>query len=215
MTEPACSKTNAAVWLRAVFLLPMVILAIALIAGHNGYTATPFDAVSSGQSPWKMIALMLINFVGIAVYTSLLLLLYVAFIANGSDIFSKPFRVQIALLVMALLSGYALLWYSDGKVRSEITATTLFVEKINNGKWHANSCGRGSSVCIDIEGSLGVARMKSYFGNPDAVREKLRQLETTMNSGATLVVEWGRTPSGWNAVRSATSSQERFYNAWL
>lgn len=202
-------------WVRALFLMPAVLFGLFLVAGENGHTAVPFDALSGGVSYWQMVSMMMLGYFGMLLFAASLLIAYAAFVINGISFSSGELRKKIIFLFAAMMAGYAVIWYVDTEVRSEISAAELKVEKIESGRWSARSCGRGQYICLDVEGGLGRATVKAYFGSSGASLAELDKWVRAAKSNKSVSVEWGRTPVGWNATRSVTCGKIRLHNDWL
>ncbi len=202
-------------WVRALLLMPAALFGLLLIAGKNGHTAIPFDAVSGGKAPWQMMAMMSIYYFGMMLFATSLLIAYAAFAANGISLLRGEFRKRTILLLVSMVAGYIMIWYVGTEVRNEIAAAGLKIEKIEAGQWGAISCGRGQYVCVDVEGSLGKARIKAYIGGSAAANSELGKWARAAKSKEPVAVEWGRTPAGWNAARSAACGEIKLQNGWL
>ena len=88
------------------------------------------------------------------------------------------------------------------------------MERIATAQWQAQLCGRGRYICIAWQGSLGKVHIKGYISGPRPARDELVLWEAAHAAGQPLTIEWGKTPSGWIATKSATTGSLRFENAW-
>jgi hypothetical protein len=216
VTDPSSGAGGRGrVWLRALLLSPLVLIALGAIAGERGHTAIPFDTLSGGGAPGKLTLFMLLGHAGIALFAFSALAIYGALIGGGSRAVSSR-RIAMSVSAAALIGGYGLFLTVDGYVQREIREAAragLATEQIANERWRATGCGRGRYVCIDWEGSLGRGRVKGYVGGRP-IGDELTQWRDAHSADTPLVVEWGRTPSGWIAVKTARAGNLRLANRW-
>lgn len=201
-------------WLRAALLAPLVIIAMMPIAGRSGHVYVPFDAISGGEAFWLMAAMHAFFMCGMFLYLAGLLILYMLLIIGGSGVWRTKAR-PLVILLLVMAGGFVLNHYVDKTVRAEIAATQLATETIRPGNWNVRICGSRKAICLSIEGVLGRAGLKSYIGNAQATVEAFNAWEIAAQEKTAITVEWGRTPVGWNAVRTASSGKLKLRNDWI
>lgn len=202
-------------WLRAALLAPLAIIAMMPIAGESGHVYVPFDAISGGEAFWMMAVMHVFFLCGMFLYLAGLLILYMMFIISGAGAWHKKSRLQVIFLLLAIGGGFIMNHYVNKMVRAEIAATQLATETIHPGNWNVRVCGGRKAICLSIEGTLGRASIKSYIGNTQTAAEVFNAWEAVAQAKTAITVEWGRTPMGWNAARTASSDELKLHNDWI
>lgn len=202
--EKTGAKTGkAAVWLRVALMSPFLIAMIALISGEQGHSAISMDSLSGGSSALSFMLFISAGLNGMAVYAISSFLLFFLIIINGFRAVSTNLKKTAIILVIALISSYSVFYAARKTLKNEILQATLSDEKIENGRWSAESCGRGSSICVKWTGNLGRGEIKMYTGSKEATQKQLLKWKEASSSGQNLTVVWGRTPKGWTASKKA------------
>jgi hypothetical protein len=206
------ARNRGEIWLRALLYAPLVVLALAPLAGNGGHAALPFDTLYGGDSKSHLGFWMLLGFAGMAVYGISVLLFYAMVFINGPRAVAATLR-RPAILLLAVGAGAAALHqYVRLDMQDQIRRAQASVEQIGPEQWRALSCGRSQYVCVDWEGSLGRAQIKVYAGDRTAASAQLRSWESARAAGEPLLVAWGVTPRKWIAVRSAAAGKLEFAN---
>jgi hypothetical protein len=210
------NDSRGRIWLRALLFSPLVILGFAVIAGQGGYPAIPFDTVSGGRAGLKLAGFMLLDMLAMGGFAFSALMLYALACLHGQSALQGRRRLGVLALAAVLPCAYGLFHYVDRVVSGEIAAAKagLVSEHVAPERWTAESCGRHGAVCIRWEGRLGRAMVRHAIGPSDLTKRELARWEALRAAGGNLTVEWGMTPLGWIAARSATAGPLRATNPW-
>ena len=211
--QPA-GASRAGVWLRALLFSPLIISVLALSAGESGYTAIPFDTLSGGQSRWMLGTFVLLGYLSMALFGFSALMLYAMLIIAGGGIIAGKQRLATIILAALLISSYVLFSYLKQETRNEIAGAAISTESIEKNQWQAQSCGRGRYICINWQGSLGKGQVKGYISGSQPTGDELTLWTEAHSADSALIVEWGITPRGWIAARSAKTGNIKLGNAW-
>ena len=203
-------------WLRALLALPITVAAFVLIAGEGGQWALPTDALSGGDAPGLLWFYTIIGTVGMALFAFVVLIACACFVVSGLSGFGGPRLTTIALF-LAITGAFASFQFANWKMRGEIGAVArsgLVNEQIPKEHWRVEACGRGQYVCVYWHGHLGASRVKGYMGASQTAAQALEGWRHAHKQGTALEVEWGKTPVGWIAARTATVGEFAVHNGW-
>lgn len=202
-------------WLRALLALPFTVAALALIAGEGGHWSLPTEALSGGDAPGLLWLYIIIGMAGMALLAFLVLIAGAGFVVSGLSGFGGPRRTLV--LVAGLTGAFALFQLAIWKMRGEIGAVArsgLVSEQIAKEKWRVDVCGRGQYVCVQWTGHLGASRVKGYMGASKTAAQALESWRRAHEQGVALRVQWGKTPVGWIAARTASAGEFTVHNGW-
>jgi len=211
--QPA-GASRAGAWRRALLFSPLIISALALIAGESGHTAIPFDTLFGGQSQWMLGLFMLLGYLSMALFGFSALMIYAMMIIAGGGIIAGKQRLAMIIFATLLICSYGLFFYLQQETRNEIAGAAISIESIAKNQWQAQSCGRGRYICVSWQGSLGKAQVKGYISGPQPASDELNLWTKAHSADSDLIVEWGITPRGRIAARSAKTGNLRAGNAW-
>lgn len=216
MNPPAPSSApRSRVWLRAIALAPVLVVAFGFVAGQAGHSTLPTDTLFGAEAMGRFVLYSAAAHLALIGYGFAVLVLYaLLFIQGFRQVWSSLRRALLGLVALAVLSA----WGLDAvrhDMRDEIGSAALLTEHIPANAWSVRRCGRSSALCLSWQGSLGAGGVKQYLGAPQAVQAAHDAWQRASAEGAPLAVEWGRTTSGWVAVRQAAADGRVLRNEWF